>query len=194
MIEIAFQEGDVKSFETLLKSHMEQPIKHYDKDLASIRTGRASIALLEHLKVEAYGQVMNLKEMATLGAPDARLLTIQPWDKSTLAEIEKAVMNSDLGASPINDGNLIRIQLPQMSTSRRDELLKLLSKKTEECKISIRNVRKDFHNEVRDADKKHIISEDFAKRLADNLQKVTDLYIEKTDQIHNKKAAEIGHI
>lgn len=193
-IEIVFQEGDTKSFEALLKSHMEQPMKHYDKELASIRTGRASIAILENIKVEAYGQMMNLKEVATLGAPDARLLTIQPWDKSIIADIERAVATSDIGAAPINDGNLIRIQLPQMSASRRDELVKLLGKKTEECKVGVRNVRKDFHNEVRDADKKHIISEDFAKRLSDLLQKITDQYIAKVDQINDKKAAEIGHI
>ncbi|MFA5306781.1 MAG: ribosome recycling factor [Candidatus Babeliales bacterium] len=194
MIEIAFREGDSKSFETLLKQYMEAPLKHYEKELASIRTGRASIALLENIKVDAYGQLMTLKEVATLGAPDSRLLTIQPWDKSIISEIEKAVAVSDLGAAPINDGNLIRIQLPQMSASRRDELVKLLSKKTEECKVSLRNIRKDFHNEVRDADKKHIISEDFAKRLADLLQKITDQYIEKADQLNDKKAAEIGHI
>jgi len=194
MIEIAFKEGDSKSFETLLKLQLEPPLKHYEKELASIRTGRASVALLENIKVDAYGQLMALKEVATLGAPEPRLLTIQPWDKTIIGEIEKAVQTSDIGASPINDGSIIRIQLPQMSTSRREELLKLLGKKTEDCKVTVRNVRKDFHNEVRDADKKHIISEDFAKRLADLLQKVTDQWIEKIDQIHNKKAAEIGHI
>lgn len=194
MIEIAFQEGDSKSFEKLLKEHMEKPLKHYEKELASIRTGRASVALLENIKVDAYGQMMNLRDVATLSAPDARLLTVQPWDKGTMADIEKAIAESDIGAAPVNDGTIIRIQLPQMSASRRDELVKLLGKKTEECRVSIRNVRKDFHNEVRDADKKHLISEDFAKRLADLLQKNTDLYIEKTDQIHGKKETEIGHI
>jgi ribosome recycling factor len=194
MIEIAFKEGDSKDFEKLLKEQMEQPLKHYEKELASIRTGRASITLLENIKVDAYGQLMSLKEVATLGAPDPRLLTIQPWDKAIIPEIEKAVMSSDLGASPVNDGTIIRVQLPQMSASRRDELVKLLGKKTEDCKVSMRNVRKDFHNEVRDADKKHIISEDFAKRLADLLQKITDQYIEKVDQLNNKKATEIGHI
>src|SRR3990172_10080104 len=115
MIEIEFAEGDSKSFESPLKQHMENPIKHYEKELASIRTGRASITLLENIKVDVYGQLMTLKELATLGAPDARLLTIQPWDKSVIPEIEKAVLASELGASPVNDGTLIRIQLPQMS-------------------------------------------------------------------------------
>jgi ribosome recycling factor len=194
MIEIAFSEGDSKSFEKLLKEHMENPLKHYDKELASIRTGRASIALLENVKVEAYGQIMGLRELATLSAPDSRLLTVQPWDKSIIGEIEKAIAASDLGAAPVNDGTIIRIQLPQMSASRREELVKLLGKKTEECKVSLRNIRKDFHNEVRDADKKHIISEDFAEKLAELLQKVTDQYIEKVDQINTKKTNEISHI
>lgn len=193
-IEIAFQEGDSKSFESLLKEHMEKPFKHYEKELASIRTGRASVAILENIKVEAYGQVMSLKEMATLSAPDSRLLVIQPWDKTVIPDIEKAVSASEIGASPVNDGNVIRIQLPQMSASRRDELIKLLGKKSEDCRVAIRNVRKEFHNEVRDADKKHIISEDFAKRLSDLLQKLTDQYIAKVDQMHEKKATEIGHI
>lgn len=194
MIEIAFKEGDSKSFDALFKQHMEPPIKHYEKELASIRTGRASITLLENIKVDAYGQIMSLKELATLGAPEPRLLTVQPWDKSVLNDIEKAIGASDLGAAPVNDGNLIRIQLPQMSTSRRDELIKLLGKKTEECKVAIRNIRKEFHNEVRDADKKHIISEDFGKKLSELLQKLTDQFIEKVDQMHGKKETEISHI
>lgn len=194
MVEIAFQEGDLKSFENPLKEHMEKPIKHYEKELASIRTGRASITLLENIKVEAYGQFMGLKELATLSAPDARLLMIQPWDKSVLGEIEKAVAASDLGAAPINDGNVIRIQLPQMSASRRDELIKLLGKKTEEGKVGVRNVRKEFHNALREAEKKKTVSEDFAKRLSDSLDKVTNSFIDRIQQMHTKKEAEIGHI
>ncbi len=194
MIEIAFQEGDSKAFENPLKEHMDKPIKHYEKELAAIRTGRASIALLENIKVDAYGQMMSLKELATLSAPDARLLMVQPWDKSVLSEIEKAIAVSDIGAAPINDGNVIRVQLPQMSASRRDELVKLLGKKTEECKVGVRNVRKEFHNALRDAEKKRTISEDFAKRLSDLLDKVTNTFIEKAEQMNDKKAAEIGHI
>ncbi len=191
MIEIAFAEGDIKSFETPLKEHMEKPIKHFEKELAALRTGRASVALIENIKAECYGQLMSLKELASLSAPESRLLTIQPWDKSVLANIEKAILTSDLGITPANDGNIIRIQLPPMTTARRDELSKLLAKKTEECKVAIRNVRKDFHNEVRDAEKKHIISEDFAKKLTEHLQKITDQYITKTDQMAEKKNTEL---
>lgn len=194
MEEIAFQEGDSKSFEALVKQEMEKPIKHFEKELLSIRTGRASTAMLENVKVESYGQVMPLRDLATLAAPDARLLTIQPWDKSVIGEIEKALLVSDLGATPVNDGTIIRIQLPQMSASRRDELVKLLGKKTEECKVNIRNIRKDFHNEVRDADKKHIISEDFAQKLSDLLQKITDSFIAKADQMHDKKAYDVRQV
>jgi len=191
MVEIAFSEGDSKSFETLLKSEMDKVVKHYEKELLTIRTGRASTALLDHIKVECYGQFMPLKELATLAAPDSRLLTIQPWDKSVISNIEKAIQASDIGASPVNDGNIIRIQLPQMSSARRDELVKTLSKKTEEAKVMIRNIRKDFHNEVRDADKKHIISEDFAEKLSTLLQKITDDFIATLDKHFSKKEAEL---
>jgi ribosome recycling factor len=191
MIEITFTEGDSKSFESLAKEHMDKPIKHFEKDLLAIRTGRAHTSLIENVKVECYGQLMTLKELGTLAAPDSRLLTIQPWDKSLMGEIEKALLNADLGASPINDGTIIRIQLPQMSSARREELVKQLGKKAEECKVSIRNTRKEFHNEVRDAEKKHIISEDFAEKLSELLQKVTDQFIAKTDQLTEKKASEL---
>jgi ribosome recycling factor len=194
MIDIVFQEGDSKSFENLLKEHMDKPIKHLEKELLAIRTGRASTSILEGVKVECYDQLMPLKDLATLAAPDSRLLTIQPWDKTIIANIEKALSASDLGVSPVNDGTLIRIQLPQMSAARREELVKVLNKKIEECKVTVRNIRKEFHNEVREAEKKHIISEDFAERLSTLLQKITDQFIEKTDQIGEKKASEIRSV
>ena len=194
MIEITFQEGDSKSFENLLKEHMEKPIKHFEKELLAIRTGRASTSILEAVRVECYDQLMPLKDIATLSAPDSRLLTIQPWDKSLIGNIEKALLASDLGVTPINDGNIIRIQLPQMSAARREELVKVLGKKTEECRVSIRNIRKDFHNEVREAEKKRIVSEDFAERLSTLLQKITDQFVEKADALSEKKATEIRSV
>jgi ribosome recycling factor len=190
--EIEFQEGEVRGFEFLLKEQMIYPMKHFEKELASIRTGRASTALIQDVMVECYGgKTMPLKELATLGAPDARLVTVQPWDKSLIGEIEKAILASDVGITPVNDGNIIRLQLPQMSTERRSEIIKILGKKTEECKVGVRNVRKDFHNEVRDAVKKKIISEDFAKKLNDLLQRVTDEFITKTDKTAEKKGCDI---
>jgi len=194
MIDIAFQEGDSKSFETLLKEHMDSPIKHFEKELISIRTGRASTSLLDSIRVECYDQLMPLKDISTVSAPDVRLLTIQPWDKSIISNIEKAIQASDVGIAPVNDGTIIRLQLPQMSAARREEFVKLLGKKTEECRVSIRNVRKEFHNEVREAEKKHIVSEDFAKRLSDLLQKITDQFIDRADAMSEKKAVELRNI
>jgi len=194
MEQIVFAEGQTKNFEDTVKSEMESPIKHFEKDLSSIRTGRASSALVEEIKVECYGQMMTLKELATLSTPDARLITIQPWDKSIIGEIEKALLSSDIGITPINDGKVIRLQLPQMSTARREELSKLLGKKTEDCRIGIRNVRKEYHNQLRKAEKDHGISEDFAKKLSDVLQKITDNFIKKADEIHDKKVNEIKFI
>lgn len=191
MEEIAFIEGDSKSIEKIAKDLMDKAFKHFEKELLSVRTGRANTSMLENIKVECYGQLMNLRDVATLAAPDARLLTIQPWDVSVLGEIEKAIQMSDLGATPANDGKIIRIQLPQMSANRREELVKILGKRAEECRIAIRNARKDIHNEIRDADKKHIVSEDFAEKLSNVLQKITDEFIKKTDDLHDKKAAEL---
>lgn len=191
---IAFMEGDSKSFETLVKAEMEHPLKHYERELSAIRTGRATTSLLDGIKVESYGQFMPLRDIASVSAPDARLLTIQPWDKGIIPEIEKAILASDLGLAPSNDGNIVRLQLPIMSASRREELVKVLGKKTEESRVGIRNVRKDFHNEVRDAEKKRIVSEDFAKRLADLLQKITDQFIGKVDELYTKKELELKNL
>lgn len=191
---VIFQEGNSSNFEASIKEAMQKPIIHYEKELLAIRTGRASTKLVEDIKVESYGQQMRIKELAGISAPEARLITIQPWDKSVLGEIEKAILASDLGVTPINDGTIIRIQLPQMTESRRVELDKILNKKTEECKIGVRNVRKDFHNQLREAEKNKQISEDFAERLSDVLQKVTDQFIAKADELHEKKAKEIRFV
>lgn len=191
MQKIVFSEGESRSFETTVALEMQNPIKHFEKELTSIRTGRASTKLIEEVKVECYGQQMMLRDVATLGAPDARLLTVQPWDKNLIADVEKALMQSDIGITPVNDGETIRLQLPQMSTSRRDELIKLLGKKTEECKVGVRAIRKEAQNQLKAAEKDSAISEDFAKRLADSLQKVTDNTIKIVDEISAKKAADI---
>ena len=192
MQEFVFTEGDTKSFDVAVTEAMQTPIKHYEKELAGIRTGRASTALLDNIRVECYGQLMPLNELATLAAPDARLITIQPWDKTIIGDIDRAINDSDLGITPINDGTIVRLQLPQMSESRRSDLVKVLGKKTEECRIGIRNIRKEFHNQVRDElKKKKNLSEDFAKRLNDTLQKVTDNHISKVEEMNKKKEHDI---
>lgn len=181
-----------KDFEKMIAPEMDKAIKHFEKDLLTIRTGRANPAMVEDLKITCYGDsVMTLKELAAISAPDARLITIQAWDKSVLGDIEKAILASDLGFTPTNTGDLIRIQLPMMSTERREELIKTLHKKLEECRAAIRNIRKDFQNAVRDADKKKIVSEDFAKTLLDVLQKETDKFIADAEKIAAKKETDI---
>ncbi|MDQ5940875.1 MAG: ribosome recycling factor [Candidatus Dependentiae bacterium] len=191
MLTLKITEGDVKGFESAVALAMQEPIKHFEKDLASIRTGRANTKLIEDVKVESYGQVMNLRDLATLGAPDARLLTIQPWDKALLGAIEKGILASDVGITPQNDGQMIRLALPPMSSDRREELVKVLNKKTEECRVGVRGVRKEAQNLVKELEKDGDISEDFAKRLADSLQKVTDNSIKVVDELSAKKATDI---
>lgn len=191
MHNVIFSEGDPSQFEKAAKEAMEAPIRHFEKELASIRTGRASSSLVTEIKVECYGQMMSLRDLASVSTPDARLIMIQPWDKTNLASIEKALQTSDIGIMPVNDGSVIRLQLPMMSAERRAELIKQLSKKTEECRVGIRNMRKEFHNQLREAEKEHLISEDFAVRLSDLLQKITDKFIARAEEIAAKKEGEL---
>ncbi len=186
-------ENDTKGFEKAMTQEMDKPMKHFEGELIKIRTGRAHTSLIEDIQVTTYFSPtpMPLKNIAAIAAPDARLLTIQPWDLAIINDIEKAILNSDLGVTPVNDGKIIRIQLPQMSSTRRDELVKILNKKLEECKISVRNVRRDFQEIVRTGKKDKKISENFFNRLADSLQKVTDAFTDKADQLAKKKENEI---
>lgn len=180
-----------KQFEKDIEKEMDTHVKHLEKELLKIRTGRAHPSMIEDVKVTAYGAVMPLKEVAAVSAPDVALLMIQPWDKANIPEIEKALSSSDLGLTPQNDGNVIRIQLPKMSRSRREELAKVLSQKLEQAKISVRNVRKDVQNIIRETEKAKKISEDFGRRLQESLQKVTDKMIEVCDSIGAKKENEL---
>jgi len=191
---LVFAEGNTKDFEAILKEKMLKPIKHFEKELSTIRTGRASASIVENIPVECYGQSMPVKNIATIATPDVRLITIQPWDKSIINDVEKAILNSNVGVTPVNDGEIIRMQLPQMSSARREELVKELGKKAEESRIGVRNIRKEFHNQVRDTEKNHGISEDFAHRLKDVLQKITDEFVKKIDTLQEKKAQEVKHV
>lgn len=195
MAQIVITENDIKSFQTPMEAEMSKAIKHFEGELIKIRTGRAHTSMVEDLPVSCYGQApMALKSYASIAAPDARLITIQPWDASILSDIEKALKTSDLGVNPINDGAMIKIALPEMSSARREELVKILGKKLEECKVAVRNVRKDFNNLLRDAKKEKKISENFFNRLEDVLQKVTDSFIDKADQLSEKKEKELRSV
>lgn len=193
-MKIEFSEGsNTKSFEKEVEIEMEKQILHFEKELLKIRTGRANSAMVEDIKVECYGNLTPLKGVASITIPDATMIIIQPWDKSVITEIEKALSNSDLGINPINDGNVIRIQLPHMSAARRDELVKVLHQKLESCKVAVRNVRKEVQNLIRENEKSKKISEDFSKRLLDVLQKITDRFIDTSDKVALKKEQEIKH-
>ena len=190
--DIAIVENDVKSFQQPMEAEMTKPIEHFERELAKIRSGKAHTSMIEGIMVSCYGQSPTaLKNVASLSAPEARLLTIQPWDASVIDDIEKAIKQSDIGITPANDGAVIRLQLPNVSTERRTELVKILHKKLEECKVAIRNVRKDFNNIIRDAKKDKTISENFFSRLSDVLQTVTDKFCERAEQLSKKKESDI---
>ncbi len=194
-LEIKLIENDVKSFQTPMEQHMDKPIKHFETELLKIRTGRAHTSLVEDLPVVAYLQpAAPLKNYAALAAPEARLITIQPWDKGIIPDIEKAILASELGLTPRNDGSIIRLQLPEVSGERREQLVKTLHKKAEEARVTVRNIRKDFNNLIRDSKKDKVISENFFNRLEDVLQQVTDKFIAKIDDMAKKKEKDITTI
>ncbi|MGB8468380.1 MAG: ribosome recycling factor [Candidatus Babeliales bacterium] len=190
-LELILNDSNQKEFDKKMKEELEKCVKHFERELLSIRTGRAHPALVEDIKVNAYGSTLTIRELASISTPEARTIMIQPWDKGVLIDIEKAIAQSDLAITPANDGNILRINLPEMSTQRREELGKILAKKLEEARISVRNVRKDFNNLVKDSLKDKQISEDHSRRLNDSLQKNTDEYIKKCEDLGEKKKQEI---
>lgn len=192
MIDLVLTDQNQKEFEKKMSQVLDKSIEHFEKDLITIRTGRAHPSLVEKIQVQCYGgPAMELRHIAGISTPEARLLIIEPWDKSVVNDIERAIQNSDLGVNPINDGNVVRIALPEMSSARRDDLIKLLGKKLEDARISIRNSRKDFNNLIKDCLKKKTISEDHSRRLTDALQKITDNYIKKCEDLAAKKEKDI---
>ena len=182
------EENNVNSLKNPMRKEMQKSIDHLQHELTKLRTGRAHASLIEDIPVSCYGdQTMALKGVASISVPEARLLLVQPWDKGLLHNVEKAIKVSGLGLTPTSDGDYIRIRLPDMTTERREELVKILGKKLEECKVDIRNRRKDFNNIIRDAKTKKTISEDFYNRLGDVLQEVTDEFCKQAEDICKKK-------
>jgi ribosome recycling factor len=161
------------------------------QDVASLRVGRASAALVDRITVNYYGTPTPINQVATISVPEARLLVIQPWDRKLLSDIEKAIRNSDLGINPNNDGQVIRLAIPPLNEERRRELVKTLQKKLDEHKVAVRNVRRDVQDKLRDRVKKKEVSEDELKRSTERLQKLTDRYIEELDKIGKAKEEEI---
>ena len=161
------------------------------KELATLRTGRATPALVEHIKVEYAGVPTPINQIAGISVPEARLLIIQPWDKSSIRNIEKAISMSDLGLNPSSDGNVIRISIPPLSEERRQELIKVVRKRIEERKIAVRNLRHEVVNELKAMERDKEISQDEHKRTLNQLQKLTDSFITDIDQIGQEKEAEL---
>ena len=173
---------------------MELAIEGIRHELAGIRTGKASPSLIENLQVEAYGSRMPLIQLATISAPEPRLLVIQPWDKSVTGSVMKAIQSSDLSLTPLHEGNIIRVPIPTLNEERRKELVRLAHKVAENGRISIRHSRKEANDQVKKTEKEHQISEDEAHRGMDEVQKLTDSYIEKMDELLKVKEDEIMEI
>ena len=161
------------------------------REFSGIRAGRASVNLLDPIKVDAYGSLMPLSQVATINAPEPRLLTVQVWDKGMVKAVEKAIRESDLGLNPMAEGQMIRVPLPQLNEQRRQELAKVAAKYSEETKVSVRNIRRDGMDLLKKLEKDKEISEDEMHRLADELQKTTDVHIKKIDEMLVAKQKDI---
>ncbi|NWG07066.1 MAG: ribosome recycling factor [Chloroflexi bacterium] len=173
---------------------MRSAIQVLHDDLAAIRTGRASPALVEKLPIEYYGTLTPLMQLASISVPEPRTLMIKPFDTSTLKAIEKAIQSSDLGLNPNNDGKVIHLNLPPLTEERRRDLVKHVHHRLEEARIAVRNIRRDSQNDMRDFEKEKLISEDELKRGEEDLQKLTDKYIEEIAQQGKTKEAEIMEV
>ena len=175
-------------------SKMSKAVDSTRSEFASIRTGRATPALLDRLHVEAYGSSVPIKQVATVSAPDARSLVIAAFDRNTVGDIRKAIEKSDLGLTPNIDGTQIRLMIPPLNEERRKDLVKIVKKKGEEGKVAVRNVRHKFHDDLKTQLKDHKITEDDSKRLQDQLQKLTDKFVKDIDQLIAAKEKEIMEV
>jgi ribosome recycling factor len=170
---------------------MKKSIDALKKDLSRVRTGRASMALLDGITVDYYGSPLPVNQTAAISIPDARMIMIQPWEKSMLGPIEKAIQASDLGLNPLNDGNVIRLPIPPLSEERRAELFKHCKKISEDCKVAIRNIRRDSNEKLKKAEKDKQVTQDESKKGQDEIQKLTDRHIKSIDELLIIKEKEI---
>ena len=184
----------IKDILASAETRMRGAIQVLHDDLAAIRTGRASPGLVEKLPIDYYGTPTPLMQLASIGVPEPRTLTIKPFDQSTLKAIERAIQTSDLGLNPNNDGKVIHLNLPPLTEERRRDLVKHVHHRLEESRIAVRNIRRDAHNDMRDFEKEKLISEDELKRGEEDLQKLTDRFIEEIAEQGRKKEAEIMEV
>jgi len=173
---------------------MERTVEALIEDLRAIRTGRASPALLERIVVEYYGTMTPLNQVSTISVPEPRMLTIRPWESSMIGAIEKAILKSELGLTPTNDGKLIRLIIPRLSEERRNDLSRVVRRRVEEAKVSVRNLRRDAIEELREFEAEKLISEDDLYKGRDQVQELTDKYIAQTDEIGQRKEEEIREV
>lgn len=176
------------------KTHMQKAVEAAKREFASVRTGRASPALLERVTVDYYGTPTPITQVATVTVPEPRLLLIQPWDKSLVREIERAIQKSDLGLVPNSDGTLIRLPIPSLTGERRKDLAKLAHKQAEEARVAVRNIRRDHKDKLERLEKKGELSEDEVRRAVDELQKLTDRHIAEIDTLLSAKEKEITEV
>jgi len=173
------------------EDRMDKAVVAYQNDLQTIRTGRANTALVEHLHVEIYGQPMALNQVATLAAPEATMITVQPWDKSTLNTIMKAIQASDLGITPSTDGSLIRLPVPPLTEARRKDLVKQVNQRAEEARVAIRNIRRHAIDELRKAMRAGELAEDDERRATDEAEKLTGQHADRIDRLSKEKEQEL---
>lgn len=176
------------------KDKMEKSVGAFSREIATIRAGRANASLLDKITVDYYGSPTPINQMASISTPEARLLVIQPYDKTVINDIEKAIMKSDLGISPTNDGSVIRLAVPALTEERRKDLAKQVKKEAEEAKVHIRNVRRDGNEDLKKLEKNGEITEDDLRSFQDDVQKLTDSYIAKIDELAKEKENEIMEI
>ncbi|MDL2307823.1 ribosome recycling factor [Desulfovibrio sp. OttesenSCG-928-C06] len=176
------------------EDRMGKAIGALEREFAGLRTGRASTALVDNIKVDYYGTPTAINQLGSVAVPDSRTITIQPWDKGAFPLVEKAIMKSDLGLTPINDGKIIRIGIPPLTEDRRKDLVKVARKYTEDCKVAIRNIRRDANDALKKLEKDKTISEDDCKKSTEQIQKLTDAYVAKADKVAQTKEKEIMEI
>ncbi|WP_066323887.1 ribosome recycling factor [Anoxybacteroides amylolyticum] len=179
---------------TATKEKMDKAVQAFTRELASVRAGRANPALLEKITVDYYGMPTPINQLAGIHVPEARLLVIQPYDKSILKDIEKSILASDLGLTPSNDGSVIRIAIPPLTEERRRELVKVVKKYSEDAKVAVRNIRRDANDELKKLEKNGEITEDELRSYTDDVQKLTDDHITKIDAITKDKEKEIMEV
>jgi ribosome recycling factor len=176
------------------KSAMQKAVEAFGHEISMVRSGRANASLLDAIRVEYYGSQMPINQVANIGAPEPRLITIQPWDKTALPAIEKAIMASSLGLVPSNDGTIIRLPIPQLTEERREELVRIVRQMAEEGRVSVRNARRDANEMLKDGQKEGEIPEDESKRGQDQVQELTDEYVKKVDDLLKEKEEEIMEV